>query len=142
MRLSEALAVETTDFRGRFLYLDETKTNEPRTVVLTREALDVVERLRARIGQGSLFAFDVATVENQFARARAAAGLEDFRLHDLRHEGTSRHFELVMEVMDQTGHRTLRMLRQYRHFRNPRRLAKIEADEKKRGDATVTGRTG
>ncbi len=42
------------------------------------------------------------------------------RLHDLRHEATSRFFEKglnVMEVMTITGHKTMEMLKRYTHLR-------------------------
>ena len=53
-----------------------------------------------------------------FKRAvrRADPGL---RLHDLRHEATSRFFEKglnVMEVASVTGHKTLQMLKRYTHL--------------------------
>jgi integrase len=41
------------------------------------------------------------------------AGIDGLRLHDLRHEATSRFFERglnVMEVASVTGHKTLQML--------------------------------
>ena len=42
--------------------------------------------------------------------------LVNFRLHDLRHEATSRFFEKklnLMEVVSITGHKTLQMLKRY-----------------------------
>ena len=48
------------------------------------------------------------------------AGLENFRLHDLRHEATTRFFELglnVTEVSTITGHKDLKMLKRYTHIR-------------------------
>jgi integrase len=47
------------------------------------------------------------------------AGIGGLRLHDLRHEATSRFFEKglnVMEVASVTGHRTLQMLKRYTHL--------------------------
>ena len=55
-----------------------------------------------------------------FERACKRAGIENLRLHDLRHEATSRFFEKglnVMEVSAITGHQDLRMLKRYTHIR-------------------------
>jgi integrase len=53
-----------------------------------------------------------------------AIGLEDYRLHDLRHEGVSRLFEKglnMIEVSSISGHRDVSMLKRYTHI-NPRVL--------------------
>ena len=47
-------------------------------------------------------------------------GREDLHFHDLRHEATSRFFELglnVVEVAAITGHKDLKMLQRYTHLR-------------------------
>jgi integrase len=47
-------------------------------------------------------------------------GIEGLRFHDLRHEATSRPFELglnPMEIAAITGHKTLVMLKRYTHLR-------------------------
>lgn len=54
-----------------------------------------------------------------FQRAVRRAGIGGLRLHDLRHEATSRFFEKglnVMEVASVTGHKTLQMLKRYTHL--------------------------
>lgn len=46
--------------------------------------------------------------------------MPDLRFHDLRHEATSRFFEMgldTMEVAAITGHETLQMLKRYAHLR-------------------------
>ena len=58
-------------------------------------------------------------VRKPFKRALAAAGIEDFRFHDLRHTCASM---LVMKgidiftVKDILGHRDLRMTQRYAHL--------------------------
>ena len=52
-------------------------------------------------------------------KAVRRAGIAGLRLHDLRHEATSRFFEKglnVMEVASVTGHKTLQMLKRYTHL--------------------------
>jgi hypothetical protein len=51
-------------------------------------------------------------------RARDKLGLKDLRLHDLRHEATSKLFERGLspiEVATITGHKTLNTLKRYTH---------------------------
>ena len=48
------------------------------------------------------------------------ADIQDLHFHDLRHEATSRFFELglnVVEVAAITGHKDLKMLQRYTHLR-------------------------
>ena len=53
-------------------------------------------------------------------RSMRRADLQDLHFHDLRHEATSRFFELglnVVEVAAITGHKDLKMLQRYTHLR-------------------------
>lgn len=49
------------------------------------------------------------------------ANIEDLRFHDIRHEATSRFFEMgifnPMEVAAITGHKDLKILKRYTHLR-------------------------
>ena len=70
----------------------------------------VAHELRAGLPRGA------ASGEGRAARRAGIAGL---RVHDLRHEATSRFFEKglnVMEVASVTGHKTLQMLKRYTHL--------------------------
>lgn len=62
--------------------------------------------------------------------ARKKAKLDDLRFHDLRHEATSRFFELtdldVMEIKAVTGHKTLQMLARYTHLRTANLAARLD----------------
>ncbi len=61
----------------------------------------------------------VEALKLSFKRAVRRAGIGGLRLHDLRHEATSRFFEKglnVMEVASVTGHKTLQMLKRYTHL--------------------------
>jgi integrase len=58
-------------------------------------------------------------------RLRRRAGLEDLRLHDLRHEAVSRFFECRLTVPGValiSGHRDPRMLSRYTHLK-PEKVA-------------------
>ena len=52
-------------------------------------------------------------------RARQKLGIDNLKLHDLRHEATSKLFEKglsPMEVATMTGHKTLTTLKRYTHL--------------------------
>ena len=58
------------------------------------------------------------------------ANIKDLRVHDLRHEATSRLFELgldAMEVSTITGHKTLSMLKRYTHLKARNLAQKLAA---------------
>ena len=68
--------------------------------------------------------------KRSFIRAAKRAKLDDFHFHDLRHEATTRFFELgldIIEVATITGHKDLRMLRRYTHL-HAEELAKKLSD--------------
>jgi len=61
-----------------------------------------------------------STVSHKFRPLCRAAEIDGLRFHDLRHEATSRLFELAlnpMEIAAITGHKTLVMLKRYTHLR-------------------------
>ncbi|RAA08712.1 site-specific integrase [Ralstonia pseudosolanacearum] len=139
MRRGEMLALdwEYIDFQRRTAYLPKTKTDTPRTVPLSTKALAILQQ-RQEAGEGAPFAMqgDAATTAFMRAVRRArrvyeaacmaegkspsARWLVGIRLHDLRHEATSRFFEKglsVMEVTTITGHKTMEMLKRYTHLR-------------------------
>ena len=110
-----------------------TKTNTARTVPLSPAAQDVLRTLpRPNSDDPRIFPISPSAVTQAWRRARERAGLEDLRLHDLRHEAASRLFELglgIMEVAAITGHQDLRSLKRYTHI-DPAHLARKIADLK------------
>jgi integrase len=77
--------------------------------------------MRQRRGRSDrIFPFLDRTVGTYFTRAVAALGIDDLRLHDLRHEGISRLFAAgyrIEQVALISGHRDWAMLRRYTHVR-------------------------
>lgn len=115
MRRSEALGLIHDDINGNIATLLDTKNGTARRVPLSTRAL---AQIQGRTGK--LFPFAPATASHNFKAACRAAGIVNFRLHDLRHEATSRLFEKglgIMEVASITGHKDLKMLRRYTHLR-------------------------
>jgi integrase len=130
------LAIETAMRRGEMLdlqwqhvdlvrcvaHLPLTKNGDSRDIPLSRRAVAILKGLMADKGQNADRVFPVTpnSVRLCFEHLRVRAQMEDFRFHDLRHEGVSRLFEKglnIAEVSTISGHKELRMLQRYTHLR-------------------------
>jgi len=79
--------------------------------------------------KGPIFPYNSRSVGTAFRRACADADVKDLHVHDLRHEGTSRLFEVglsIEQVALVTGHKNWKMLRRYTHIR-PEALHRLVA---------------
>jgi integrase len=79
--------------------------------------------------KGAIFPYNSKSVGTAFRRACADADVKDLHFHDLRHEGTSRLFEVglsIEQVALVTGHKDWKMLRRYTHIR-PEALHRLVA---------------
>lgn len=94
------------------------KSKEARTVPLTHRAVEILKALPRRI-DGRLFGVRPDSVTQAFDRAAQRAGIADLRIHDLRHEATSRLAEKLQahELAKVTGHRDMKMVLRYYHPR-------------------------
>ncbi|MFK3943537.1 site-specific integrase [Pseudomonas monteilii] len=125
MRRSELLMLRCDQVRSKVAYLEDTKSGDRRAVPLSSRAIALLEGLPTPISSGRYFSLALNTISNYFPRVCTAAGIEGLRLHDLRHEVTSRFFErgfTMMEVASITGHKTLAILKRYMHL-SPQALA-------------------
>ena len=86
---------------------------------LSTRAVAVLRALPASATDRVFGGLTAEALKQSFQRAVRRAGIAGLRLHDLRHEATSRLFEKglnVMEVASVTGHKTLQMLKRYTHL--------------------------
>lgn len=123
MRLGEIISLEwgDIDLMRRTATLSVTKNGEARKVPLSRNAMEVLYRLKPST-QGRVFPRwrDSISFLHSWRRAVVRAELSDLRFHDLRHEAISRLFERglnTMQVAAISGHKTLQMLKRYTHLR-------------------------
>jgi integrase len=89
-----------------------------RRVALSSRAMEILKSLKPEEETAPWFGVTGRTLSAAVVRARKKLGLKDFRLHDLRHEATSKLFEKGLspiEVATMTGHKTLNTLKRYTH---------------------------
>jgi integrase len=84
---------------------------------------------RARLPVGSVFALTVDGVDKPWRLARAEAGLDDFRFHDLRHSAASylaMSGATLMDIAAILGHKTLAMVKRYSHLSEQHTTAAVD----------------
>jgi len=121
------LTWEDISFDRRLARLRRTKNGTERSVPLTLKALNILHSQKSQ-NLTKPFPYTVGAIRNAWDKAIKHAGIVDLRLHDLRHEGISRFFELglsVPEVAVISGHKDFRMLARYTHLRAEDLVAKI-----------------
>ena len=121
MRRSELLGLlwDNVDLERRTALLPLTKNGDSRGVPLSSRAVEVLRALPPSTNGRVFGELTREALKQSFNRAARRAGITGLRVHDLRHEATSRFFEKglnVMEVASVTGHKTLQMLKRYTHL--------------------------
>jgi integrase len=130
MRKGELLKMEWQNltFNGSLgtVKLIDTKNGDERIVPLSSIAITALRTLPRGIS-GKVFKLTSSMLNHRWRAARESIGSPDLRVHDLRHEATSRLFEdkglNVVEAVAVTGHKSLQMLKRYANL-NPELLAK------------------
>lgn len=131
MRRGEILSMkwENLDLNNSYLMLKaaDTKTDDARYIPLSNAALDVIKGLPRGI-KGDILNITIGQLRHAWKLARVAIRAPDLRMHDMRHEATSRLFEKGfgdIEAASVTGHKTLGMLKRYSHLKHEHLLDKI-----------------
>lgn len=120
MRRGELLALEWSniDLSARLAVLMISKSGYGRSIPLTPTAIGVLSNIP--INNNRVFPVKENAVRLAWERLRKRAGLDDVKLHSMRHEAISRMFEMglsIPEVSLISGHRTLSCLQRYTHVR-------------------------
>jgi len=122
-RLGEILTLRWEYVTAHHLELPDSKTGR-RRIPLPREAYDIIMSLPRRDGNPFVILGDtedghLVNLQKPWLRLRKAAGLEDVRMHDLRHTYASVAVMsgidpfLLKEIM---GHKNLQTTLRYAHF--------------------------
>jgi integrase len=115
------------DLDGGKITLLVTKNKEARTVHVPTTVVAALRKLRkSKVAASSpVFMLDADTplnawtLENRWSKIRDAAGLEDFKWHDLRHSCASflaRRGASLLEISSVLGHKSLSMVKRYAHL--------------------------
>jgi integrase len=127
MRREELCKARREHLKGSTLLIPETKTQKARTIPLTPRALNAIHALPTRL-DGRLIGHKPDSITQAVSRACARAGIIDLHLHDFRHEGISRFFEMGLQIQEValiSGHADWRMLKRYVQLRPADLLPKI-----------------
>jgi integrase len=121
MRRGELLSLhwDHIDLVKRTAYLNITKNGSSRFVPLSTQALNILNRMPRDIS-GRVFPLKLNTVSMGFIKAVRRANIKDFHFHDLRHMALtklSNTFTNVLELASISGHKELKMLQRYVHFK-------------------------
>ncbi len=115
------LTWDCVDEEAGFIYLDETKTGEPRVVPLCETALEILRGLGHC--EGYVFQNEkgepYTCIRASFNRAKKEVGLDSLTFHDLRHVFASRLRRLgasLGDIGEALGHRSARMTLRYAHL--------------------------
>lgn len=140
MRQGELLALEWKDLRisgdTGTATLHDTKNGEQRIVPLDATACAILADMPRPLKGGPVFPIKQQALRVIWELACERAGIEDLRFHDLRHEATSRLFELGLDRIEAasiTGHKTLQMLKDYTHLRAERLAKKLNSAKEASG---------
>jgi len=129
MRINEVCRLEWKDFDTKAKTVIIRNRQHPRdksgndqiVPLLNATGHDAFKIARRQPRNGPrIFPHSSATVGTYFTRAVATLGIEDLRLHDLRHEAISRLFEAgyrIEQVALVSGHRDWAALKRYTHVR-------------------------
>jgi len=126
-RRSEMLSLtwEHTYLDDKIAFYPDTKNGRSRTVPLRQHVVDLLKQLPRIPGEHRVFPVTEDELEGAWDRICRRAGVENFHLHDMRHEGLSTAAEAgraagmpldVIALSKLSGHRDLRMLARYSHL--------------------------
>jgi integrase len=135
---------DDVDLRAARAVVHETKNGDPRVLPLVGKALEALRALKLQgsakspwvFAQPSGFPGPYEHFDGVWYDALKAAGLEDFRFHDLRHTCASylaSQGASLIEIADTLGHRTLSMVKRYAHLTQSHKVSAIEKMAKERG---------
>lgn len=126
MRRGELLAMKwkDIDFVHHTIAVPDSKNNKVRTIPLTETASAILTNWKEKNDpeKDEIVFVDVTAdaVKKSYQRAVRRAGITGLTFHDLRHEATSRFFEIhgldLHEVMAATGHSHATMTERYTHL--------------------------
>jgi len=132
------------DLKAARATVHKTKNSDPRVLPLVGKALTALRELKLQGSAQSEWVFQQPSgfpgayegFDSHWYAALEAAGIEDFRFHDLRHTCASylaSQGASLLEIGNVLGHRTMAMTMRYSHLTQTHKVAAIEQMAKERG---------
>ena len=119
-----------------YLYLDAgpaapTRSSAPpqAQTQATAQVRETAQALARQAAPGGVETALLAALDKPWREARAEAGLEDFRFHDLRHSAASylaMSGASLMDIAAILGHKTLAMVKRYSHLSEQHTTAAVD----------------
>lgn len=131
MRRGEIARVRIEHVSGRELHIAKTKTDEERTIPLTKKAVSIIHKYAEGRQKGSLFGVCAGWITLKFVELKKANDIEGLHFHDLRHEALSRQDEAglsIGELQIMSGHKSIAMLGIYIHGVRKNILRKMDKE--------------
>jgi len=125
MRKSEILSLKWSQIRNGFIYLEKTKTDEPRQIPINADLEDCLKGIRKRLQLSSDYLFPdgegsyIHDIKTAFKSVLRGIGITNFRPHDLRHTFASHYImrggslKALKEIL---GHKDIKMTMRYSHL--------------------------
>lgn len=128
-RIGDVLAIRLADISPAGIEFRQQKTGAKLIVTMTSDIQDVIDRAKAlprKVRGLTLFCtrgggkpVSYATVKDAFAKARAAAGIEDVKIHDLRAKSLTDADGEGKDAQKLGGHTDSRMTARYLRGKKP-----------------------
>ena len=126
------------------IHVRESKNGDARFLPLVGHSLGIVRALRRQRLPGSSYLFPARNGQDapyrgfdvHWYKALDAAGIKDFRFHDLRHTCASylaSEGATLLEIADVLGHRSLRMTLRYVHLGTEHKRARLAQMAQEKG---------
>src|SRR5579871_804806 len=132
MRRGEILGLrwDQVDLSNKVIVLEaaDTKTQEKREVPLSATLLELFKRIPKTLGSPYVFTYKgerIKSIKTAFLRACRAAGIPNFRFHDLRHCAVTNLRKAGVSdtvIMSISGHKTYAMFKRYNRIDRQDRL--------------------
>jgi integrase len=132
-RREELLTMTWADYTGDTLRLRDTKhptLTRDEIIPVPAQAKALIDKQPRFPDEPRILPYKPESVSAAFQRAVRAVGLADIRLHDLRHEGISRLFEVGLDIQEValiSGHVSWNALKRYTHLTPLKVLEKLNA---------------
>jgi integrase len=135
---------DDVDLKATRVVVHDSKNGDPRVLPLVGKALTALRELKLQGSAQSEWVFPQPSgfpgpyegFDAHWYAALEAAGIKDFRFHDLRHTCASylaSQGASLLEIADVLGHRTMAMVKRYSHLAQSHKTTAIEKMARERG---------